>query len=82
MYIAKGNRVIGFVGVQDQVRDATAHALQELDNMSPRIRKVMLTGDTEHSARPDAYCNDCLDQFNRNQSFQNSPEAAHKSANY
>ena len=51
MYVARDNRVVGYVGVQDQVRDATAHALQELDNMSPSIQTVMLTGDTEQSAR-------------------------------
>ena len=51
MYIAKDNRIVGYVGVQDQVRDATALALQELDNMLPSIQTIMLTGDTEQSAK-------------------------------
>ena len=51
MYISQDDKVVGHIGVQDQVREATAHALAELDAMSPRIKKVMLTGDTEQSAK-------------------------------
>jgi len=51
MYISQDDKVVGHIGVQDQVREATTRALSELDKMSPPIRKVMLTGDTEQSAK-------------------------------
>jgi len=51
MYISQDDKVVGHIGVQDQVREATTRALAELDSMSPPIQKVMLTGDTEQSAK-------------------------------
>ena len=51
MYISQDDKMVGHIGVQDQVREATARALAELDKMSPRIQKVMLTGDTAQSAQ-------------------------------
>ena len=51
MYISQDDKMVGHIGVQDQVREATTRALAELDNMKPPIQKVMLTGDTEQSAK-------------------------------
>jgi Cd2+/Zn2+-exporting ATPase len=50
MYVARDDQVVGYIGVQDQVRDVTQAALMELDQMSPRVKKVMLTGDNPQAA--------------------------------
>lgn len=51
MYVAMDNKVLGYIGVQDQVRDATRYALAELEGLSPHVRTIMLTGDTRQSAQ-------------------------------
>lgn len=51
LYVAQDNKILGHIGVQDQVRDATRNALAELDALSPRVQKIMLTGDTAQSAQ-------------------------------
>lgn len=48
MYVAADEKVVGYIGVQDQVREITAGALSELGDMG--IYKVMLTGDHRQSA--------------------------------
>jgi Cd2+/Zn2+-exporting ATPase len=50
MYVARDDKVIGYIGVQDQIRENTAHALAELASMNPPVRKIMLTGDNPQSA--------------------------------
>jgi Cd2+/Zn2+-exporting ATPase len=50
MYVARDDKVIGYIGVQDEIRDATKAALAELDELDPPIRKVMLTGDNQQAA--------------------------------
>jgi Cd2+/Zn2+-exporting ATPase len=48
MYIAENNKVIGYIGVQDEVREVAAQAVAELGAMG--IRKHMLTGDHQQAA--------------------------------
>jgi Cd2+/Zn2+-exporting ATPase len=50
MYVSRDDRVIGYIGVQDEIRDASIDALAELAGMNPPVRKVMLTGDNPQSA--------------------------------
>ena len=50
MYVAHNDKVIGYIGVQDEIREDSAAALAELANMDPPIRTVMLTGDNPQSA--------------------------------
>ncbi len=50
MYVSHNDKVIGYIGVQDEVRNDSIHALEELANMDPPVRKVMLTGDNLRSA--------------------------------
>jgi Cd2+/Zn2+-exporting ATPase len=50
MYVSHNDTVIGYIGVQDEVREDSAHALTELANMDPPVRTVMLTGDNRRSA--------------------------------
>ena len=50
MYVARDNKVVGYIGVQDEIRDVTKDALAELDKLDPPIRKVMLTGDNQQAA--------------------------------
>jgi len=49
MYVAEDDKVIGYIGVQDEIRDVTHQALAELDKL--HIRKVMLTGDHHKAAQ-------------------------------
>ena len=49
MYVAKGRELIGLLGVSDQVRPEAKRAVQELHQLG--IQTVMLTGDSEHTAR-------------------------------
>ncbi len=51
MYVGHGDRVIGYIGVRDEVRADTAAALDELARLDPPVRTVMLTGDNEQAAR-------------------------------
>ncbi len=49
MYIAEDNKMIGYIGVQDEVRAASREAMQQLTYM--QIHKVMLTGDHNAAAQ-------------------------------
>jgi Cd2+/Zn2+-exporting ATPase len=49
MYVAENDKLIGYIGVQDAIRDITQHALAELDML--QVRKVMLTGDHRQAAK-------------------------------
>lgn len=48
MYVAQNDKVVGYIGVHDEIRDITNDALNELQTME--IRKVMLTGDHQKAA--------------------------------
>ncbi len=50
MYVSHDNKVVGYIGVQDAVREDSKAALEELDAMRPEVRTVMLTGDNRRSA--------------------------------
>jgi Cd2+/Zn2+-exporting ATPase len=50
MYVGRDNKVIGYIGVQDKIRNDSAGALNELRSMNPPVRTVMLTGDNPQSA--------------------------------
>jgi Cd2+/Zn2+-exporting ATPase len=45
MYVARNDEVVGFIGVQDEVREASRAALRELHEADPPVAAVMLTGD-------------------------------------
>ena len=48
MYVARDDKVVGYIGVQDEIRDITRDALRELDELG--VSKVMLTGDNPQAA--------------------------------
>ncbi|MBT8421836.1 MAG: cation-translocating P-type ATPase, partial [Gammaproteobacteria bacterium] len=50
MYVSHDDKVVGYIGVQDEIREDSVRALQELDAMEPEVRTVMLTGDNRRSA--------------------------------
>ncbi len=50
MYVAADDKLLGYIGVQDQVRDVTADALKALARMQPPVSRVMLTGDNAQAA--------------------------------
>lgn len=50
MYVTRDDKVVGYIGVQDAVRDASGSALEELHEFRPAIRCVMLTGDHGQAA--------------------------------
>jgi Cd2+/Zn2+-exporting ATPase len=50
MYVSRQDKVVGYIGVQDEIRDASRAALQELGDFDPPIRRVMLTGDQPRAA--------------------------------
>jgi len=50
MYVARDDKVVGYIGVQDEIREATVAALAELDALNPPVGKVMLTGDNLQAA--------------------------------
>ena len=50
MYVSHDDKVVGYIGVQDEVRKNSLRALGELDAMQPEVRTVMLTGDNRRSA--------------------------------
>lgn len=62
MYVAHDNTVIGYIGVEDEIRDDSAAALTELAEMQPPVRRVMLTGDNLQSAQRVAARVDGLDE--------------------
>jgi Cd2+/Zn2+-exporting ATPase len=51
MYISRADKVIGYISVQDEIREDSAVALAELAGMNPPVRTVMLTGDNEQAAK-------------------------------
>ncbi|MGI9289874.1 MAG: heavy metal translocating P-type ATPase [Gammaproteobacteria bacterium] len=51
MYVSHDNKVVGYIGVQDEVRQDSQDALAELAGMNPPVHKVMLTGDNPQSAQ-------------------------------
>ncbi len=50
MYVARNDDVIGFIGVQDEIREASRTALQELHRSDTPVAAVMLTGDNPQAA--------------------------------
>ncbi len=50
MYVARNDDVIGFIGVQDEIREASRLALQELRDSDQPVAAVMLTGDNPQAA--------------------------------
>ncbi len=50
MYVARDDKVIGFIGVQDEIRDASRTALAELHGSHPPVAAAMLTGDNPQAA--------------------------------
>jgi Cd2+/Zn2+-exporting ATPase len=50
MYVARNDKVIGYIGVQDEVRDASSNALRELGEADPPVAAVMLMGDNPQAA--------------------------------
>jgi len=62
MYVAHDDKVVGYIGVQDEVRQDSARALGELHRMQPAIRTVMLTGDNRRSAERVASQIDGIDE--------------------
>jgi len=50
MYVKHAEKVVGYIGVQDEIREDSRSALDELANMKPPVRKVMLTGDNPQAA--------------------------------
>ena len=50
LFIARGQRAIGWVGLADQVRDSSKGAMDELEALGVR-RRVMITGDRPSPAR-------------------------------
>ncbi len=61
MYVARNDSVVGFIGVQDEVRDASRRALQELHDARPQVAAVMLTGDNPQAAARVAERIGCID---------------------
>jgi Cd2+/Zn2+-exporting ATPase len=51
MYIQHDAKVVGYIGVQDEVREDSRDALIALGRMKPPVRRVMLTGDSPQAAR-------------------------------
>ncbi len=50
MYVARDDKLMGYIGVQDRLRDVTRKALSALAQMDPPVKRVMLTGDTASAA--------------------------------
>lgn len=50
MYVARDEQIIGYIGVQDEVRDTSRAAFAALKRDQPDIRTVMLTGDNAQVA--------------------------------
>lgn len=51
MYVARDDKVVGYIGVQDEIREVTRAALRELEEFEPPIARIMLTGDHPEAAR-------------------------------
>jgi Zn2+/Cd2+-exporting ATPase len=50
MYVARNQDIVGYIGVQDDVRPGSRQALAELQAADPAVAAVMLTGDNPQSA--------------------------------
>jgi Cd2+/Zn2+-exporting ATPase len=50
MFVARDDKVVGYIGVQDEIRDASRQALHELHESNPPVAAVMLTGDNPQAA--------------------------------
>jgi Cd2+/Zn2+-exporting ATPase len=50
MYVAADDKLVGYIGVQDEIRAVTAGALQALAELRPAVSRVMLTGDNPQAA--------------------------------
>ena len=62
MYVSRDDKVIGYIGVQDDLREDSRAALEELAHMVPPVRTVMLTGDNSSSAARVAAKMDTIDE--------------------
>lgn len=51
MLVARDTELVGAIGVEDPLRPNTAEALAQLQQSSPGVRTVMLTGDNERVAQ-------------------------------
>lgn len=51
MLVARDTHLVGAIGVEDPLRPNTAEALAQLQQSSPGVRTVMLTGDNERVAQ-------------------------------
>ena len=51
MLVARDAAIVGAIGVEDTVRDASAPALRELSALSPPVATLMLTGDNRRVAQ-------------------------------
>ena len=50
MYVSRGERIVGLIGVEDEPRADTTAALRTLRAAFPKIRTAMLTGDNAQVA--------------------------------
>ena len=50
MYVSHDDKLVGYIGVRDAVRDSSRATLDELDQLNPPVTKVMLTGDHRQAA--------------------------------
>jgi heavy metal translocating P-type ATPase len=50
MYVQHNQKVVGYIGVQDEIREDSRKALDKLAALSPPVRRVMLTGDNKEAA--------------------------------
>ena len=62
VYVAKDEKIIGYIGVQDEVRADSGAALQALHMLNPPVKAVMLTGDNPESAARVAAAIPAIDQ--------------------
>lgn len=51
MLVSKGDKVIGFIGVSDYLRQSSQEALDELKSIDSKFYAVMLTGDHKGAAK-------------------------------
>ena len=50
MFVGQDDKVVGFIGVQDEIREASRTALAELQAARPPVSAIMLTGDNPQAA--------------------------------
>jgi Cd2+/Zn2+-exporting ATPase len=51
LYVARNNKVVGYIGVRDEIRRVTGDSLRALEDLDPPVRTVMLTGDSPQAAQ-------------------------------